>query len=71
MPRLVLNELNAAAVGITTAIAAGLIIGASATRISATTSMVSELCVQPTSVGWLFKEIIKGFRLRRSADPAL
>ena len=34
-------------------------------------TMVSVLCVQPTSVDWLCKEIIKIFRLRGSAGPAL
>ena len=71
MPRLVLTEFNAAAVGITTAITARLLIGTTTTRITATTTMVSVLCVQPTSVGWLCKEIIKIFRLRGSAGPAL
>ena len=32
--------------------------------------MVSVLCVQPAGAGWLCKEIIKIFRLRRSAGPA-
>ena len=45
--------------------------GTTTTRITATTTMVSALCVQPTSVGWLCKEIIKIFRLRRSAGPTL
>ena len=45
--------------------------GTTTTRTTATTTTVSVLCVQPTSVGWLCKEIIKIFRLRGSAGPAL
>ena len=47
------------------------LIGTTTTRTTATTTTVSVLCVQPTSVGWLCKEIIKIFRFRGSAGPAL
>ena len=57
--------------GIAAIAAARFLTGSGAAQAAATTAAVSVLCVQPTSVGWLCKEIIKIFRLRGSAGPAL
>ena len=53
--------------GIAAIAAARFLTGSGAAQAAATTAAVSVLCVQPTSVGWLCKEIIKIFRLRGSA----
>ena len=45
--------------------------GPATPRAAATAASVSVLCVQPTSVGWLCKEIIKIFRFRGSTGPVL
>ena len=45
--------------------------GTTTLRRAGTASWASALFAQPTSVGWLCKEIIKIFRLRRSAGSAL
>ena len=71
MRLLVLAALFVAVLGTTVLLAVPCLIGITATRTTVSTSMVSVLCVQPTSVGWLCKEIIKIFRLRGSAGPAL
>ena len=67
MRLLVLAALFVAVLGTTVLLAVPCLIGITATRTTVSTSMVSVLCVQPTSVGWLCKEIIKIFRLRGSA----
>ena len=54
--------------GVAAMASAGFLTGATATRATATAVAVSVLCVQPTSVGWLCKEIIKIFRFRGSAS---
>lgn len=47
----------------------GLLSEHTAPRRAGSTTWASALCAQPTSVGWLCKEIIKIFRLRGRAGP--
>ena len=71
MRLLVLTAYNAAALGTTMLPTVPCLTGTTTTRTTATTTTVSVLCVQPAGAGWLCKEIIKIFRLRGSAGPAL
>lgn len=71
MRLLVLTACDAAALGAAALPTVPCLARATPARTTATTAVVSVLCVQPTSVGWLCKEIIKIFRFRGSAGPAL
>ena len=69
--RRAITVFNAVVLGTTTPAARLFAAGAVALRRPGTTALASALFAQPTSVGWLCKEIIKIFRLRGSAGPAL